>query len=418
MKSQYRERARQIAWMLTLIYFGSYLMRINFAVMIVKICSDMAVTKTDLAIVITGLTVAYGFGQIISGFLGDRIKPVIMISVGLSTAVICNVAMFFCSSIPIMTAVWTVNGLAHAMLWPPIIRLMSVYLRDSEYSYANVRVSWGSSFANILLYIACPLMLSFLSWRVIMLICAIGGAAIVALWITLYPKLFSEPVAEGLNVVTAKGEKKQDNHPLPRFVFLPIVLIMLGIIAQGVLRDGVTNWMPSYLLETFGLSEEQSIVSTVILALFSIVSFAVFSFINDKIFKDEVRSATAIFIMSTAASALLYIANTVFSASVPVSMLLMAMIVAFMHGINIMLIAHVPKRFVKFGKVATFSGLLNSCTYIGASVSTYAFAAIAENKGWNATILTWIIVSAVGALVCAIAVPLWNVFRTKYVGKK
>jgi OPA family glycerol-3-phosphate transporter-like MFS transporter len=186
---------------------------------------------------------------------------------------------------------------------------------------------------------------------------------------------------------------------------------MFGIICQGVLRDGVTNWMPSYLLETFGLSEEQSIISTVILAVFSVISFAVFSFINDKLFKDEVRSATAIFVMSTAASAVLYVANTVFSASVPVSMLLMAMIVAFMHGVNIMLIAHVPKRFVKFGKVATFSGVLNSCTYVGASISTYAFAAIAETKGWNATILTWIIVSAVGTAVCFSALPVWKKFR-------
>ena len=405
-----------MTWLLTLIYFGSYLMRINVAVMLVSICGDMGLPKTALAIVITGLTVSYGAGQIISGFLGDRIKPQIMISTGLALAALCNIAMVFSPTIPLMTAVWTVNGFAHSMMWPPIIRIMSTFLADEEYSYANVRVSWGSSFATILLYLGCPLLLHYFNWRPILVVCALGGVAILILWLILFPKLFNKPIIRESTAHTNDDGKKKPYPALPKFVFLPIALIMFGIICQGVLRDGVTNWMPSYLLETFGLSEEQSIISTVILAVFSIISFAVFSFINDRIFKDEVRSATAIFAMSTVASAVLFAANTALSESVPVSMLLMAMIVAFMHGVNIMLIAHVPKRFVKFGKVATFSGILNSCTYIGASISTYAFAAIAETKGWNTTILTWIIVSAVGTAVCFVALTMWKKFR-KYVDK-
>ncbi len=411
MKDLICSRVRKIAYLLTLIYFGSYLMRINVTVMMVRICSDMSLTKTALAVVITGLTVSYGFGQLVSGFIGDRISPAVMISSGLGIAVFCNILMCFCTGVPYMTLVWTVNGFAHAMLWPPIVRLMSIHLNEYEYSYAMVRVSWGSSFATIFLYLGCPVLLRFLNWRPIIFICAVGGSLILILWISLYKKLFTAEHIGGERAEPKKESKKEEALPLPKFVFLPIALIMLGIICQGILRDGVTNWMPSYMLETFGLSEEQSIVSTVILAVFSIVSFSAFSFINSKIFKDEVLSATAIFVMSAVVSAVLYISNTFFSASVPVSMLLMALIVAFMHGINIMLIGHVPKRFVKYGKVATFSGVLNSCTYIGASLSTYAFASIAENKGWNATILTWVIVSAVGIVFCAVAVPIWKRFR-------
>ena len=153
MKNQIRKRAKVIAWMCTLVYFASYIMRINFAVMMVKICADMNADKTDLAVVVTGLTVAYGVGQVISGLIGDRVKPQNMLTAGLSLAAICNIAMFFCSSIPLMTVVWSVNGFAHSMLWPPIVRLMSAYLTDEEYGYSAVRVSWGSSFATILLYI-------------------------------------------------------------------------------------------------------------------------------------------------------------------------------------------------------------------------------------------------------------------------
>ncbi|MBE6607246.1 MAG: MFS transporter [Ruminococcaceae bacterium] len=411
MNTNIRKRAKAIAWMCTLVYFASYLMRINFAVMLVKIGSDIQADKTDLAVVVTGLTIAYGAGQIISGFLGDRFKPQNMLTVGLTLAAVCNVAMYFSNSIAVMTAVWTVNGFAHSMLWPPIVRLMSAYLNDEEYAYSAVRVSWGSSFATILLYLVCPLLLNFMSWRTVILLCAIGGLLIMVAWNMAHHKLFTEKTSE-------KAEKTVKNEvgekiPLPKYVYLPIVLIMLGIILQGVLRDGVTNWMPSYLLETFGLPEEKAIVATVILAVFSVISFAAFDFMHRKLIRNEVFCAAVIFIMSVASAGVLYIVNVI-SASVAVSMILMALIVSFMHGINLMLITVVPKRFIKSGKVSTYSGLLNSCTYIGASISTYGFAAVAESRGWNYTILLWVIVSLLGTFSCLAATPLWKKFRKDY----
>ena len=145
------KRAKNITLMCTLVYFASYLTRINFAVMMVKICADMNALKTELAVVVTGLTIVYGVGQVISGVIGDKIKPQYMLTAGLSLASACNIAMFFCNTIPAMTVVWCINGFAQSMLWPPIVRIMSTYLADHEYSYAAVRVSWGSSIATIIL---------------------------------------------------------------------------------------------------------------------------------------------------------------------------------------------------------------------------------------------------------------------------
>ena len=171
-------RAKGIAWMFTLVYFASYLLRINFAVMIVKICSEMALPKSSLAVVVTALTVAYGIGQVVSGLLGDKIKPQLMLTVGIGVAVACNLAMYFAQAVPLMTVIWCINGFAHAMLWPPMVRMMSTHLRNDEYSYAVVRVSCGSSIATILLYLGCPLLLKLTDWRTVMLICAACGALI------------------------------------------------------------------------------------------------------------------------------------------------------------------------------------------------------------------------------------------------
>lgn len=396
------------------VYFASYIMRNNFAVMTVKICADMQVEKSALAIVITGMTVCYGVGQILAGILGDKIPSRIMLASGLIVAVLSNFAMFFATAIPVMTVIWCVNGFAHALLWPPIVRLLSRNLNDKEYNYAVVRVSWGSSIATILMYLLCPILLTFMSWKAIILSFAVVGSAVAALWIIMSPRLISESKECKVNSTAQSGsESVPERKPIPGYAVFPIALIMLAIILQGILRDGVTNWMPSLMNESFSLGEELSILSTVILAVFSMISFSVSSYIHTRLLKNEVTCAAAIFAFSTVSALLLYLANS-FIGSPIISAILLSLIVAGMHGINLMLITIVPKRFARSGKVSTFSGILNSCTYIGAAVATYGIAAIAERFDWGVTILVWAVVAALGTVACAVIVPAWKRFKKEY----
>ena len=53
MKLKIAPAAQKIAYFLAAVYFTSYCMRVNLAVMLVKICSEMKVEKSELAIVIT-----------------------------------------------------------------------------------------------------------------------------------------------------------------------------------------------------------------------------------------------------------------------------------------------------------------------------------------------------------------------------
>jgi len=407
-----RPRARGIAWMLTLVYFASYFMRINFAVMIVKVCADMNKAETDLAIVLTMLTISYGLGQIINGFLGDKIKPQYMLSFGLGLAVICNVCMAFAQAIPLMMAVWCVNGFAHSMLWPPIVRLMSGYLTNDEYSYAAVRVSWGSSFATILLYLLCPALLMAISWRHVILACAAIGAVILVVWQILHVRLFDQPLSPVVS--SNRAEKtKTVGEKLPRYVLFAIPMIMLGIVLQGSLRDGVTDWMPSILHARFDLPAENAILYTVIPAIFSVFSFMGFDLLHRKLFRNEVTCATVIFVGS-AISALLLACSDMWFRVPAIAILLMALIIACMHGINLMLITVVPKRFLKTGKVSTMSGILNACTYVGASISVYGFAALKEHFDWTFVFFLWFGISAAGAVVCGAIAPVWKKFRREY----
>lgn len=402
-------RAKAIAWLFMLVYFASYTMRINFAVMIVSVSADMMLPKTALAVVLTAMTVSYGVGQLVSGRLGDFISPKIILTGGLCLAILSNLAMYFSSSVSIMAVVWAFNGLAHAMLWPPMVALMSNSLSAEEYSYVVVRVCWGSSFATIMLYTLCPLLLKITTWRTVLLCCALLGVATLVAWILCARPLFGEATSK------EKAAKDTARRPIPRYAYLPIALIMLGIILQGMLRDGVTNWMPSFLLESFGLSEEHAILLAVIPAIFSIFCFSLSDLVYRKLIRHETVCAATFFTLS-ALSSLILLVTVEFGGSVVLSALMMALVIGCMHGINLLLISFVPRHFALFGIVSGLSGLLNSCTYIGASISTYGFAALADARGWSVAILGWVILSLLGVAVCLLASRSWSRFRKSDAG--
>ena len=411
MRSEYSPRVRGIAWMTTLVYFTSYLLRKNLGVMLVKVCSDMGVLESALAATLTGLTICYGGGQLLSGWLGDKIAPERLVLCGMIVASLANVAIYFTDSIPLMTVVWCINGVAHSMFWAPIVKLYTVYLTDKEYGYAMMRLMFGSTFATVFLRIFCPAMLFVVDWRTIMLILALFGAAVGVLFAISSRRLFVTPVA--VNAAEPREAEAEEIKPLPRFALPMTALIIIAIIMHGMLREGVDVWMPSFLCSTFGMPEENAIFSTVILSIFGMFSFTVFDYLYRHVFKNELTCSAFIFGLSTVAAAVLY-ALTRTGGSMIVSMLMMAVIIGCMSGVNLILVATVPKRYKKSGKVATFTGVLDAAAYLGAAIATYGFAALFENRGWSATIFVWALVGGAGVLFCLLALPLFKKFRKTY----
>lgn len=411
-KTKQRKGARAIAWLCALVYFISYVLRKNLGVMLVKVCSDMGKPESALAIVLMGLTVCYGGGQLISGMLGDKLSPTHMIGGGLLLAAFSNAAVYFATEIPLLTVLWCINGFAHSMIWAPMVKLFSTCLAEGEYSYAMMRVMWGSSFATVFLRLFCPAMLLVTSWRVIMLICAALGAAVALIFLLLKRRVFVAMDKTG-TVQNEASAVQSAAVPLPRFAVPTVLLIVAAIVMHGALREGVDIWMPSFLCETFGMPEENAIFSTVILSVFGLLSFTVFDWLYRRVFHSELSCSAFCFLVAAVAAALLYLL-TFLKAPAVLSMLLMALIIAAMSGANLMLVATVPKRFVKSGKVSTFTGLLDAAAYVGAAGATYGFAALFERFGWSVTILTWAIVGAAGLALSFACLPLWKKFRREY----
>ena len=300
-----------------------------------------------------------------------------------------------------MTVLWTINGFAQAMMWPPIVKILVSNCDDAMYGYSVLRISWASSGATILVYLIAPLIIRIFSWRGVFVFSAVIGIATVILWGALQSRI---DVTEPCSAYKRTVEKKA-KFSIPGLAIFPLIFIALGTILQGMLRDGISSWMPTVLAEELGLGNSKSIFITVLVAIFSIISLSISKWIFEKFFTNEVFCAVYIFGFAAVMSALMFVFYEGYSI-----VDLMPLISACMHGVNLMLITYVPKRFKKYGNISTISGAINACTYIGSAISTYGIAWLSESIGWRNTYGVWFIVAMLGTFVCFIASRPWKRF--------
>ena len=391
-----------------MVYFVSYFSRKDFAAVMAGMISEGVIGRANAGLVGTMLFIFYGFGQLISGYLGDKIRPKYLIIMGLSVTAACNAMM---SIVPewAMIAVWGINGLAQAMLWPPIVKILAHHLDHETYVTAHLAVTSAAHVATVLLYVFVPICLSFMSWRAVFITAsslAFLSMAIFAVAMRLILPETSEREAEG----GAPAQKTEQGTEPERGILSilkesGIFTVFVCIVVIGFLRDGIESWLPMLYSEAFSRDVSESTLVSMILPIFSIISIAVVTALHRRgVFRNEVSGTAILFglalVLAIPLAFLVSMDGAFFSL---LALLFTAFICGAMHGANFLLISCLPGRFAKFGRAATVSGVCNSCVYIGAAISTYGIALISEAMGWSLTIATWCGILVLGIAFAALS---------------
>lgn len=389
------KRQTKFALLFSLAYFISYITRINFGAVISEMVSATGFSKDLLSLSVTGSFVTYGVGQLISGVLGDKISPKNLVLYGLIITVLMNMAIPFCTSPYTMMAVWCVNGFAQSLMWPPIVKLMTLMFSNEVYKKVCEKVILASSFATIMVYLVSPVLIAISGWKTVFFFSAILGLIMILVW-----------QKYCLNLKPKRVERNTTSKSNISVFFCPAMLcVMIAIICVGMLRDGITTWMPTYISETYNLKNEISILTGVLLPLFSVFSINMATKLYTKKLKNPVFCGGVMF-LAGAFSAVLMVVTT--GKNAIFSVVSAALITGCMHGVNLMLICMIPAFFKKFDFVSTGSGVINFCTYIGSAISTYGIAILSQKSGWGFTLKLWVLIAVLGTLLCFIASKPWK----------
>ena len=376
-------------------------MRLDYSATMVAIVADLKITKTLASYAVTGSFITYGIGQVFCGIIADKISPVKMIKYAIIGTIAVNILVSFCSDMAVITFLWCINGFCQAMIWAPLARFVLESVGKERYANSITVVGLAATIGTLFVYLFVSFALEITVWRIVFRCMSLFGIVILSIWCYMTRNII-------VGKATAVKEDTSDNKysVLGLVVLAGLVPIFAVIIFQGILRDGIQTWLPSLVNERFGLKASSSVLSTTILPILGMVSVIITNALYLKL-KNELKTVSVVFAVAFAATI-----PFVLGLKTPALLTIIFASVASgcMHGVNHILISILPQNFAKYGRFAAFSGINGGCTYLGASVSSIGFAALADNVGWNAVQTSWCVIACLATLICVFKIKSWAKF--------
>ncbi|MBR2411563.1 MAG: MFS transporter [Clostridia bacterium] len=397
-----------LSFLCPLIYFASYMTRKNYSIVMADIIISEGITNAEASLAATLSLISYGAGQIISGILGDKFKPQNIILCGLSLTTIMNILMPLTDDFTLRSIIWFINGFAQSMLWPPLVRIMAATMDHSTYNKVCTNVNVAGISGTILLYItASAIWIKYFNWKYVFISSAAVSGIVAVIWVIGFSKASrGQHLFEKTEKSDTKDKKESTLSP-KKLLMSGFLFIAVAIIAQGALRDGISDWVPTFIINTFQMESSSAILKSVLIPVFGVISVKLVGIVNGRFVKDEVKAGTVTFGIGFIGCLLLLF---IYKENQYVTLILAAIITGFMHGVNYFLICIVPARFEKYNAVSTMSGIINSLTYVGSAAATYGFGAISDNFGWNTVLISWAAVALIGTACCFVAIRPWKRF--------
>jgi len=403
-------------WVMWIAYTLNYYGRYNFIACISDMSVNHGYSKSALGMMAAVLFLSYGIGQLLSGILGERFSPVWLVFVGIEASACFNLLFAFQNDILPMTIIIALNGFAQSLTWPPIVRLCADRLTSQQCAKTCVNMFTAAPAGMLVTFALCAVLVRRFSWRAcfVFAFCIVSCAA--CLWVIGMKR--AEYLAEKDGVLEEHSTllKQPEAEAGSNGRFMAIILssgLLLMVAATwicGLLKEGISTWMPTFLAEKFQVSASASIGLTMVLPGINLAGIFLAKYVNQRFFQNEMKTASIFFGFTMMVVLCIIFAG---ETSIVLAIILLTAVVSAMSGTAVLFAGLVPLYFKDAGRVSTIVGMLNSSASLGSASASLLLGSIADRIGWGGNYLIWIISSGVGATVCILCIRRWKCFLAK-----
>lgn len=386
------KKSKLIVAAMWVLYCASYFIRTCYAATIAPLAEEGIYSKGEIGLIGTAFFICYGVGQLISGLIGDKINPFFMVMFGSVLGAVCCFLMPAAGCLGVLIGVWAANGLFQSMLWSPILRVFSETIDESLRKKAILNIALSLPVGTVLAYLMSSMIIKYLNWKYVFIFG--GSVVVIAVLFAGFAIFCSEKDIEKVSVIQKQNAEAHNNVNKKGLAAVAVssglLFIMIPSFLHGMMRDGITNWVPAMISEVYGVSTSFSVFVTIALPIFNAFGAYLVTPLYKKLGENEMKTAGV-----TGFAALVPLLIMLFMNKLPVYVIivLLAVTTSVMYALNYLIISLVPVRFSKFGFTSGISGILNSGAHIGCALSSYGFGAISEKAGWSAVIIVWIVSS-------------------------
>ncbi len=388
-------RARWGAWALTWLSYATYYFG-RKGISVSKKSIETELGAPVLVGVDTAYLAAYAVGQSISGFLGDRIGPRLLIGLGMAVSAIACFA-FGMSSIGLAFVVaFGVNGLAQSTGWPGTVKAMAEWTPASR--RGSVMGWWATCYqvGGIAATGFATWALHRYGWRgafwLPAIVIAVVGALV--LW-RLRPGPEGTTTDGGaLDLAAAQEARRDAQRALLRQPL--IYLYGLSYFFIKLIRYSLLFWLPYYMETVLTYSKERAGWMSTSFEIGGIAGTILLGYVSDR-YQRLSRSTWALLsLVGLAASLLLY--AQVGASSLVVNFCSMALVGALLFGPDALLSGAAAQDAGGPKAAAIAAGLINAIGSLGAVFQELVTRGLSTRFGWGALFYAFVGFALLSAL--------------------
>ncbi len=396
-------------------YAFYYFTRKSFTFAMPAMQMELGLSKFELGLLGSILSLSYGASKFLSGILGDKSNPRYFMSIGLILTGMFNLLFGMSSALWAFALFWGLNGWFQGWGWPGCAKLLTHWYSQSERGRWWSFWSTSHNLGGALIPIVAAICAEHWGWRCAMYI---PGFICIGSGLFLMNRLRDTPQSLGLPPI----EKFRNDYPNNRSketgerelsvkeILFEYVLknkfIWILAFAQffnGIIRTAVNDWSMLYLMEVKNYTALEAGFCVCWFEIGGFLGMLTAGWASDLFFRGRRNPINAIF--TAAILGVLFVFKT---AALPWPIL--DAIILFSFGFFIfgpqMLIGLSAAELSHKKAAATATGFAGCFAYLGAAAAGGPLGALVKLSGWDGYIITLLVCASLGAL---IVLPLWSV---------
>lgn len=369
-------------------YVCTYLCRVDLSSALIKMEKELALSPEKLGMIGSLFFCSYACGQLINGFLGDRINPEKFVAIALAGTISVNFLISLSNQYFVILFLWCINGCFQSMFWGPIMRMLSLRFPIEKKSMLSTGMSCSMMVAYILTWSVLGRLLLPSSWRSYFLVPAILTLIVLFFWLyQLFLK--KESVSPPPTPPVVQVLSKFISGKLYRVAFICVCL--------GLIKESVLLWAPVILTSLLGLQVKDSFLFLLIFPLVNFMGIFFSGAIARHFSKNLKYPLFLLFGIITCSAACLAFQGI----PSPLYICLLAIISASSYGCNNILLGIAPLSYAKEGMVSSLVGIFDFSSYCGAAISSYVLGVFLTEENFTPVLFIWAGVSIIALLLVA-----------------
>lgn len=372
-------------------YLTAYLCRVNFSSAMPAFTLEKGIPTEQLGIVGALYYGVYACGQLVNGYIGDRVPANRFVLLALMGTMLCNIGMAFADSFGMMLVLWGVNGCFQSMFWSTIIRVLAQNISADKRATISAGISLAMPAAYIVSWGLLGQLLDGTAVKWYFLVPAFVCVPLIGAWLILSGKLsFEVPKTAAGKVGIRETVKFVASEKLHWMI--------LVCMFHGLIKEGAAYWTPLLISGMEELSGSPFLL-VCILPVANLIGILTSRKLMQKGGKNPYGILMMLFgVIVMLSGGLLLKSTGLFMVG------MMALISGVCYANNTILMSFIPMQYTEKNMVASIIGVFDFASYVGAAISTYVLGKLLSSMGFEPLPGIWLAAAAAAILIASVVV--------------